>query len=222
MHWLDVAGPPGVGKSSLCDPLWHPHAFRPDDRLPPYHWHDFLNEVGRLFWLIRRHPSLSAAVRMNRRSVRKMATVARMAGEGPYIQTGLVQRGLGFGWRLEQLGADLNELRHYFRLMPVSIGVAFLTASVETVQARNEERLKHQETAHENRAFMVPLMQPAIAIAEEVLSARGVPVVRIDTGAEPVEAARQALVAFAGRGPCDAATLGPGSEVEVLSPPHWW
>src|SRR5690606_13567141 len=53
MRWLDCAGPPGSGKSTLCDYFWDPHSIPIEDRLPPASWHDFLNEVSRLFWLFR-------------------------------------------------------------------------------------------------------------------------------------------------------------------------
>lgn len=235
MNWVDVAGPPGSGKSTLADALWGPHAVQIEDRLPPRDWLDWLNEVTRLFHLIKPHPTFSAAIRMTNRSVRKMATVARMKGETsysvnrdefvskPYIQTGLVQRGLGFGWRLNDIGKDLNELRHYFELMPVSLGVAVTRCPQDIVEARNHARKLVAATAHEDRAHMVGLMQPAIEIAIEVLRARGVSVLEIDT-TQPVEAARAQLIEFArlDAEPCDGATLGSIRQVDVLSPPPWW
>src|SRR3990167_287767 len=221
MRWLDVAGVPGSGKSTLCDPFWPPHAVAIENRLPPAQWHDFLNEISRLFWLIRKHPSFDAAVRMNNRSVRKIATVARMAGEGPCIQTALVQRGLGFGWRMNELGIDLNELRHFFRLMPASIGVAVAKCPAEIVKQRNFEQEKVKATAHENRAFMHDLMLPAIELALEVMRARGVPIVEIDT-TQPLDVARKQLVEFSRQEPFDAEAAGSGCQVEVLSAPAWW
>ena len=141
---------------------------------------------------------------------------------GPYIQTALVQRGLGFGWRLNDMGKDLAELRHYFRLMPVSLGVAVTRCPADIVEARNHARKMNPATAHEDRAHMVRLMEPAIEVAIEVLRGRGVPVTEIDT-TQPVEAARAQLLACADAPPCDAATLGSGSEMApVSSPPPWW
>ena len=221
MHWLDVAGAPGSGKSTLCDVFWPPHAVPIENRLPPEKWQDFLNEVSRLFWLIRGHPTFDAAVRMNNRSIRKIATVARMGGEGPYIQTALVQRGLGFGWRMVDLGIDLNELRHFFRLMPVSIGVAVARCPAEIVKQRNFQREQVKATAHENRAFMHDLMLPAIELALEVLRARGVPVIQIDT-TQPIDVARGQLVEFAGQGPFNREASGLSCKVEILSPPNFW
>ena len=221
MNFLDVAGPPGSGKSTLCDPLFGPHAIPLGNLLPPYAWHDFLNEITRLLILIAPHPKSSAAVRMTNRSIRKMATVARKGGTLPYIQTGLVQRGLGFGWRMNDMGGNLDELRHYFRLMPVSIGVAVTRCDPDVVRQRNRDRLKVQETAHENRDFMVPLMQPAIELAIEVLRERGVPVIEIDTE-QPIDQSRDALVGFSRQEPCDAGKDGHGNKVAVVQTPPWW
>ncbi len=232
MLWLDVAGPPGVGKSTLCDPIWGPHDIPIKDVLPPSEWHDFCNEITRLLGLVQKHSSFVAAVRMNRRSMRKMASVQKaenlLTARGPeewdgstYIQTGFVQRGLGFGWRLNDMGIDINELRHFFRLMPVSIGVAMLHSSPETVAERNKAREGVKETAHENRAFMVPLMQPAIELAKECLNERDVPVIEIDTSGD-VEASRARLIDFASQKPCDSPPAGSGGEIPVLSTPAWW
>lgn len=230
MHWLDVAGPPGVGKSTLCDPLWGPHEVPILDELPPFDWQPFVDEITRLLEIIRPHWSFVPAVRMNRRSVRKIGTVCRIGGvmyektgatkEGPYIQTALVQRGLGFGWRLHEMG-KVEEVRRYFEVMPVSIGVAFLHADEDEVKARNLARTEVQETAHENRGFMVPLMAPAIEIAREVLDGRGVPVVEIDTRVSVGDARRQ-LVEFARREPFDPDADRSGREVEAVQPPVWW
>jgi hypothetical protein len=236
MQWLDVAGCPGAGKSTICDPLWHHKAIDWDGKLPPSSWRPFLDEMTTLFGLIRGHWSFVPAVRMNNRSVRKMATVARMANDGaemidgggpglafgPYIQTGLVQRGLGFGWRLNQMGADVNLIRRFFWLMPVSIGVAFLEADNATIIARNNARKQVAATAHEDRAFMVPLMREPIRIAKEVLRERGVPVLEVDVQSQTPDEARHHLLAFADNPPRHPSALGFGGETPLLSPPAWW
>jgi len=231
MNWVDVCGSPGIGKSTLCDPLWGPHELPIEDRLPPRDWEPFTDEITRLLTLIATHWSIVPAIRMNRRSVRKIATVARagwlpegvlaMNREKPYIQTGLIQRGLGFGWRMAQMDIDPEELRPYFELMPVSLGAAFLYADVETAQKRNNARKDVPETAHEDRAFMVPLMEKPKELAFDVLSKRGVPLIQIDTR-RPIEDARADLVGFANENAHIAPPHGFGSQVEVLQAPVWW
>jgi hypothetical protein len=234
LQWLDVAGPPGAGKSTICDPLWHHKAIDWDGKLPPSSWRPFLDEMTTLFGLIRGHWSFVPAVRMNNRSVRKMATVARKlpayeamsdgsARTQRYIQTGLVQRGLGFGWRLNQMGADVNLIRRFFWLMPVSIGVAFLEADDATIIARNNARKLVAATAHEDRAFMVPLMREPIRIAKEVLRERGVPILEVDVQSQTPDEARRHLLAFADNPPRHPPALGSGGEMALLpAPPPWW
>jgi hypothetical protein len=234
MDFLDLCGAPGSGKSTLADHFWGPHSILIESRLPPRDWLDWLNEVTRLFHLIKPHPTFPAALRMVNRSVRKMATVARMrvnedlpadygqrlGAHKVYIQTGLVQRGLGFGWRLNDMGKDLNEIRHYFELMPVSIGVAVTRCPQEIVEARNHARKLNPRTAHEDRAHMVALMQPAIEIAIEVLTKRGVPVHEVDT-TQPIDNARAYLLYLASGEPSRESQMW-DLEVDVLSPPPWW
>lgn len=223
MRWIDVAGPPGAGKSTLCDPLWGPHDIQFSDTLPPAPWQDFSNEVTRLFGLLKDHPSFVATVRMHRRSFRKMTSVFYDEREEAYVQTGFVQRGLGLGWRMVDAGIDLNELRHFFRLMPVSIGVAFCQVDPEIVKQRNADREKVKETAHENRAFMVELMEPAINVAREELDKRCVPTWAIDTSdPEQTEKCRGVLRGLALREACHPQETRPCGEVPVLSPPVWW
>jgi hypothetical protein len=235
MNFVDIAGPPGAGKSTLCNPICHEHSITWDGKLPPAYWRPFLDEMTALFGLIRGHWSFIPAVRMNNRSARKMATVERMLPtEAPnvfghdspaeaYVQTGLVQRGLGFGWRLNQMGADVNLIRPFFWRMPVSIGVVFLEADDETVIARNKARKEVAATAHEDRSFMVPLMREPIRIAKEVLVERGIPVLELDVQHQPIDDARERLLAFADRGPCDRASLRSGGEVATIqAPPPWW
>lgn len=107
---------------------------------------------------------------MTTRSFRKMATVSRIDSDDIYIQTGFAQRGLGIGWRLD----DPSDIAEYFKLMPVSLGVAFLTGEVEEIQRRNVARGK-------DRSHMVPLMVEPQRIAIEALRKRGVSVAEIST-----------------------------------------
>lgn len=228
MNWVDVAGPPGCGKSTLCykdshgNDWWADKSVTWDGLPPPAYWKPFLDEITVLMGLVQDHPSIGAVLRMNDRSVKKMATVERMQDDRTFIQTGLVQRVLGFGWRLVDLKRDVNLIRTALWRMPVSVGVAFLEADLETILARNRAREGNPETRHENRSHQVPLMLPAIEVAKEVLRERGVPLVSIDVQHQSIEAARAQLLAFADQEPCHAAQMGLGDQgPAVLAPPAW-
>jgi hypothetical protein len=222
VKWLDVAGPPGCGKSTLCYPIWGDKSVGWDGLPPPAHWRPFLDEMTKLMGFVHDHPSFEAVLRMNDRSAKKMATVARIPRDDVFIQTGLVQRILGFGWRLTHLQRDVNLIRDALLLMPVSVGVAFLEADIDTIFDRNAAREKDPRTAHENRSFQVPLMLPAIKVAKEVLLGRGVRVIEIDT-TQDIDAARYQLVEFANRQSLNTAPDGPGGEMALLqTPPPWW
>lgn len=216
MKWLDVAGPPGCGKSTLAYPIWADKSVGWDGQAPPTDWKPFLEEIDTLMRFVSDHPSFGAVVRMNVRSIRKMGTVERMQRDDVFIQTGLVQRILGFGWRLTDLQRDVNLIRRAMWLMPVSVGVVFLEADLDTILARNKARESNPATAHENRSYQVPLMLPAIEVAKEVLFERGVPVLELDVQRQSIDEARQQLLEFAAKGIGNAAPPRSGGEVEVL------
>ena len=211
MNWLDVAGPPGSGKSTLCDPIWGPHAidFEGVNQFHPL-WADYLRVCQRLMKEVRDHPSYEAMGRMLWRSLRKIAVVQELIADPMqvYIQTALAQRGLGFGWRLNDLGKT-EMVREYFEIMPVSLGVAFTVAPVEVVEARNNLR------PVENRHWMVAKMQPAIAIAKEVLRERGVAVLEVDT-TQPIDDARKQLIDFANSLAGNTKAIRPRDQVEAV------
>lgn len=226
MRWIDVTGPPGCGKSTISYAVWGDKEVGWDGHLPPAYWKPFLEELTNLMVLVQDHESFTAVVRMNDRSAKKMAAVERMeAPEGKFpvfVQTGLVQRVLGFGWRLHDLGRDVNLIRRALWLMPVSVGVAFLEADLDTILARNRARETVPETSHENRSYQVPHMLPAIAIAKEVLKERGIPVAEIDVQHQSIDAARAELLAFADRPAHHASQMGSCCQMEVLSVPPWF
>jgi len=120
------------------------------------------------------------------------------------------------------MGADVNLIRPFFWRMPVSIGVVFLEADDETVIARNKARKEVAATAHEDRAYQVPLMREPIRIAKEVLRERGIPVLELDVQHQPQDVARAKLLEFADQGVCHAASLRSCCKDEVLSVGPWW
>lgn len=223
MRFCDVAGPPGSGKSSLCYPIWGDKSVGWDGGPPPASWRIFLDEITALCHIVKDHPSFQAVIRMNDRSAKKMATVSRMQRDDTFIQTGFMQRILGFGWRLHHMNRDINLIRRALWTMPVSVGVVFLEADLETILQRNRNRELDPATAHENRGFQVPHMLPAIALAKEVMHERGIPVLELDVQHQPIEAAREQLLVFANQEACDAAQMGSCGEVAAYAaPPPWW
>lgn len=186
MEWLDVFGPPAVGKSTVCDAFWHPHAIPWQSvKKVPTEWTPYFHEVNRLLEEVKDHPSFRACLGMVNRSLKKMAAVHAKDDERVYIQTGFAQRGLGFGWRLD----DPEQIRRYYELMPTSLGVVSLWAPPELVEERNRGR----ERQGENRAHMVqPMIRPR-EIALEVLKKRAIPLLELDTRRDPSELRDQVL-----------------------------
>lgn len=225
MQWADVYGFPGAGKSTLCDPIWKPHDIPIENNLPPMDWQPFMNEVGRLFHVIRKHPTLEAAIRMNNRSMRKMATVLAMPQEpfGPkgYIQTGFVQRGLGFGWRMHELGIPMSELKPFFYLMPRPACAVYMMCPIDVAIQRNIDRGKVKATAHEVRDHIVRAMPPAIGLANEVLRDRGIPILEVST-VEDVSEARRKLNDFTDEIFAQHPAFGRYCQDEVCETPYWW
>ena len=187
VQWIDVAGAPGSGKSTLVDGLWPPRCVEAHGSRAPLNWVGFFACVDRLLGSIRKHPSFAACESMVERSFAKMASVHADTSSQVYIQTGFAQRGLGIGWRM----ADKSALAEYYAKMPVSLGVILLTADVETIKRRNVERGK-------DRSHMVPLMEEPLRIAREGLIARGVPLLELDTR-EPVADNVERILDFARR-----------------------
>lgn len=214
MRWVDVCGAPGSGKSTLCDGLWSPHAIKWDGWGVPDEWDPLMKVADELLEELKDHPTYSLLLGMTKRSLMKMGTVHRRQNDGVYIQTGLAQRGLGFGWRLNERGR-VELVRDYFRVMPVSLGVAIVTCPIDVAQERNRLREEVSATAHENRSHMVPLMDRPIEILKEEMDARGVSTIEIDS-TKPIEDARRDLLRFAGQRAVDTTTPRPGGEMAFV------
>lgn len=170
MKWLDVAGAPASGKSTLCD--WHSPRKIAREACAPPEWDNFMRCAEDL---LARVDSEECATIFHHYAG-KIAAVAEMPGE-TYINTGLAQAGLEIGWRLGP-----GTVVDYFSLMPVSLGVVFLHADAETLKRRNRARVR-------DRAHMVAGMEAARAIAAAALRARQVPVREVDT-THSIEAGR--------------------------------
>ncbi len=222
---FDVFGFPGGGKSTLCDPIWGPHELPIEDKLPPKSWQPFVDEIGRLFHVIRDHETLEAAIRMNNRSMRKMATVARAEREPfrpGYIQTGFIQRGLGFGWRMTELGIDpREELVDFFKLMPAPAGAIYAKCPIDIAIKRNIDRGKNKATAHEVRDHIVRAMPTSIEVALNVIRDRGIPILEVST-LEAESKARQQLETFASKESVVYTEVGRNCEIQVCETPYWW
>lgn len=181
MRWIDCAGAPGVGKSAILDEGW-PRRVAWDGRDYPGEWSEFIERTA---GLVRRAKGAEECGGIVEATFRKIATVDRAGSSGVYVQTGLAQIGLELGWRL----SDPEEVAAYYEVMPISLGVAFLFADVETVQARNRTRSRD----FSNR---VPAMEIAREVGERVLASRRVRLLKLDTRL-PVEENRAILHEFA-------------------------
>lgn len=186
MNWIDVCGPPAVGKSTLLDELWPPRAIPPASCGYPAEWVEFLNVALGLLDEVREHQSHHRCASMMKRSFLKMTAVQKTDSKRTYIQTGFAQRGLGLGWRHR----DQEAVRPYYEAMPVSLGVVILKAPLDVIEHRNRVRSKP------DRSHMVPGMIRPLEIAEDVMKKRGVPVAVLDM-TRPVDRNRQKLLSFA-------------------------
>jgi hypothetical protein len=217
MRWVDVAGCPGSGKSTTCYKYWADKSVTWDGGPMPGEWSPFIAAMGKLFPLVDDHATYRNVIGMNDRTAKKMATVFRMQDDRVFIQTGWMQRILGFGWRLHQMGRDINLIRPALELMPVSVGVAFLEADLPTLLQRNRDRRNNPATAHEDRGFQCGHMLACMPLAKEVMRDRGVKVIEIDVQNQSIDDARGQLLDFAYPRAYLAPQIRSGSQMAAVS-----
>lgn len=182
MQWVDVAGCPGSGKSTLCDKYW-PRRVDWDGLPAPREWAHFIVIVSRLIDAIEDRATLDLIFD---RTLKKASTLHRLPMD-VYANTGFAQLGLEIGWRSK----SPDSIIEFYERMPVSIGVVFLWADVAVLRARNESRIR-------NRSEMIEGMERARYFAENTLRTRGVPVLTINTDG-PVSDSWKILTGFRGQ-----------------------
>ena len=190
MEWVDVFGVPGAGKSSILDDIWPPNCIEGNAPFP-VEWSNFIVVVAELLGEVKDHPSYSACESMVARSMKKLANVAASTADRVYIQTGFAQRGLGFGWRLD----DPSKVKKYYETMPISIGVILLECDEEVAIERNIQR--GLEDPKKDRSDLVPLMQESLEVAKTALRHRGAPFLVLNTEDE-IHFNQQRILSFAG------------------------
>jgi len=183
MKWVDVAGAPGSGKSTLFDGTWQ-RKIPTDDKPYPATWHAFIECAYRLVRCIDKDKLPQESWFIFDQYARKAATLMRKEEPGVYMNTAMAQAGLDIGWRF---GGDI---RGYFGLMPVSVGVVFLTADIDTLRKRNVEKGR-------DRSFQIEGMERTREIATLELKKRGVSVLTLDTRS-PIEENRKNVAAWIG------------------------
>jgi hypothetical protein len=190
MKWVDVMGPTGVGKSTLCTPDCNPDDF-PQDRIElAEDWQRFERCARRLCERAAEN-GYSGAWRMTQNAILRMAHIAGMRGDGVYMNVGLAHRGLSIAWRLP----DLKAIEEFYALMPVSIGVASLHADPATLKARNIER--GRTIRNKQRSELAVKMEGVRPVCVAAIKAAGIALIEIDTR-EPVADNVQRLRSFAG------------------------
>lgn len=202
MKWVDVMGVSGVGKTTLCTPWCNPNEYSQEPFPIPKGWQEFVDCCRRLCERVKREGpggGRSGTWRRTQNAIWRQARIASRADGGVYMNVGIAHRGLSIAWRLP----DIEEIAEFYRLMPVSIGVASLYAADDTVVARNIQRGK--TITNKQRAELALKMEAGRPACVAAMKARGIPLIEIDT-TEPVDDNVARLRAFAGLAALPAVT----------------
>lgn len=184
MRWLDVAGVPGAGKSTIVKAWWPDRCISHYGAKIPAAWESFIRVAEDLLSQIPDRAQRETRTRLCRRGFLRAAAAATDPRTEIYIQTGLVQRGFSICARLDNAEA----IERYYNAMPVSLGVVMIELPEDEAVRRNIER----------GADRSKLIRPVARVQREVtavLLARGVPLLVLD-GMQPVKVNRAAIWEF--------------------------
>jgi hypothetical protein len=184
MLWLDIAGVPGAGKSTIVGAWWPDRCIsHKGARIPP-EWASFIELAEGLLAQIPDRKQREQRTKLCLRGFLRAAAAAAVRRPGVYVQTGLIQRGYSICARVK----DACAVESYFSAVPVSIGVAVLLLPEKEAVKRN----------HERDADRSKLIKPVAAVQKEamrVLRERGVPLLELD-GLQGVKANRARISDF--------------------------
>lgn len=184
MQWLDVAGVPGAGKSTIVKVWWPDRHMSHKGARIPEGWASFIDVAEELLAEIPNQAQRETRTRLCRRGFLRAAAAATDDRPNVYIQTGLVQRGFSICARIN----DASAVERYYNAMPVSVGVVMITLPEAEATKRNIER-------GADRSKLIRPVARIQAAATRVLLARCVPVLELD-GTQPVKVNRARIVKF--------------------------
>jgi hypothetical protein len=197
MKWVDVMGVSGVGKTTLCTPWCNPNDYSQEPTAIPRAWEEFVDCCQRLCARVKRDGpggGRSGTWRRTQNAIWRQARIAVRQSDETYMNVGIAHRGLSIAWRLP----EIDEIAEFYRLMPVSIGVASLYADDAVVVARNLQRGK--TIANKQRSDLALKMESGRPACVAAIKARGIPLIEIDTSL-PVKDNVAKLRDFAGLAP---------------------
>lgn len=178
MKVIELAGPSGVGKSTIAEALIAARGYcsaLPVGLKDAERGVAFRSDVKPFVTLIR-DAVATARVEVGPRYSFVMRTLwrtllAQRGGGCTVLDGGLLRRAHG----IDALRSDVP-IEHYYRLMPTADLTVFLTTDEETIIARNIERGTSERIGMIRRALQLD------ALARSILIDRGAEVLTVDTG----------------------------------------